>query len=84
MECKLQLLNLPFLGVRDVILIPELFVFQIDHLENEISLLRQSEGSNVIFKGVDLPDGIAPSSANIINSLNEYLIHILQVLKFYM
>lgn len=34
-----------------------------------------------MFKGIDLPDGIAPSSANIINSQNEYLIHILQVLK---
>ncbi|KAB0400406.1 hypothetical protein E2I00_010736, partial [Balaenoptera physalus] len=54
---------------------------KIDHLEKETSLLRQSEGSNVVFKGVDLPDGIAPSSANIINSQNEYLIHILQVLK---
>ena len=34
-----------------------------------------------MFKGIDLPDGIAPSSANIINAQNEYLIHILQVLK---
>ncbi|XP_008566836.1 PREDICTED: centrosomal protein of 290 kDa [Galeopterus variegatus] len=51
---------------------------KIDHLEKETSLLRQSEGSNVVFKGVDLPDGIAPSSANIINSQNEYLIHLLQ------
>lgn len=55
--------------------------FQVDHLEKETSLLRQSEGSNVVFKGIELPDGIAPSSTNIINSLNEYLIHILQVLK---
>uniref|UniRef100_A0A8D1YD20 Centrosomal protein of 290kDa coiled-coil region domain-containing protein n=1 Tax=Sus scrofa TaxID=9823 RepID=A0A8D1YD20_PIG len=54
---------------------------KIDHLEKETSLLRQSEGSNVIFKGVDLPDGIAPSSAHIINSQNEYLIHILQELE---
>ncbi|XP_032500512.1 centrosomal protein of 290 kDa isoform X3 [Phocoena sinus] len=54
---------------------------KIDHLEKETSLLRQSEGSNVVFKGVDLPDGVAPSSANIINSQNEYLIHILQVLN---
>uniref|UniRef100_A0A8C2R5J8 Centrosomal protein 290 n=1 Tax=Capra hircus TaxID=9925 RepID=A0A8C2R5J8_CAPHI len=54
---------------------------KIDHLEKETSLLRQTEGSNVVFKGIDLPDGIAPSSANIINSQNEYLIHILQVLK---
>ncbi|XP_059258362.1 centrosomal protein of 290 kDa isoform X2 [Mustela nigripes] len=54
---------------------------KVDHLEKEIILLRQSEGSNVVFKGVDLPDGIAPSSANIINSQNEYLIHILQELE---
>ncbi|PNJ24995.1 CEP290 isoform 2, partial [Pongo abelii] len=51
---------------------------KIDHLEKETSLLRQSEGSNVVFKGIDLPDGIAPSSASIINSQNEYLIHLLQ------
>nr|XP_014704964.1 centrosomal protein of 290 kDa isoform X2 [Equus asinus] len=55
---------------------------KIDHLEKETSLLRQSEGSNVVFKAVDLPDGIVPSSANIINSQNEYLIHILQELEY--
>ncbi|XP_034499435.1 centrosomal protein of 290 kDa isoform X2 [Ailuropoda melanoleuca] len=54
---------------------------KIDHLEKETILLRQSEGSNIVFKGVDLPDGIAPSSANIINSQNEYLICILQELE---
>ncbi|XP_074258552.1 centrosomal protein of 290 kDa isoform X1 [Saimiri boliviensis] len=54
---------------------------KIDHLEKETSLLRQSKGSNVVFKGVDLPDGIAPSSASIINSQNEYLIHLLQELE---
>ncbi|XP_069908777.1 centrosomal protein of 290 kDa isoform X2 [Oryctolagus cuniculus] len=54
---------------------------KIDHLEKETSLLRKSEGSNVVFKGIDLPDGITPSSANIINSQNEYLIHLLQELE---
>uniref|UniRef100_A0A8C8ZQV6 Centrosomal protein 290 n=1 Tax=Prolemur simus TaxID=1328070 RepID=A0A8C8ZQV6_PROSS len=54
---------------------------KIDHLEKETSLLRQSEGSNVVVKGVDLPDGIAPSSANIINSQNEYLIRLLEELE---
>ncbi|XP_052021852.1 centrosomal protein of 290 kDa isoform X2 [Apodemus sylvaticus] len=53
---------------------------KIDHLEKETDLLRQSAGSNVVFKGIDLPDGIAPSSAYIINSQNEYLIHLLQEL----
>ncbi|KAI4586923.1 hypothetical protein MJG53_004710 [Ovis ammon polii x Ovis aries] len=55
---------------------------KIDYLEKETSLLRQTEGSNIVFKGIDLPDGIAPSSANIINSQNEYLIHILQELEY--
>ncbi|KAG8513961.1 Centrosomal protein of 290 kDa, partial [Galemys pyrenaicus] len=54
---------------------------KIDHLEKETNLLRQSKESNVVFKGVDLPDGIAPSSASIINAQNEYLIRLLQVLK---
>uniref|UniRef100_A0A8C6HZ77 Centrosomal protein 290 n=1 Tax=Mus spicilegus TaxID=10103 RepID=A0A8C6HZ77_MUSSI len=53
---------------------------KIDHLEKETDLLRQSAGSNVVYKGIDLPDGIAPSSAYIINSQNEYLIHLLQEL----
>ncbi|XP_013205808.1 centrosomal protein of 290 kDa [Microtus ochrogaster] len=51
---------------------------KIDHLEKETDLLRQSAGANVVYRGVDLPDGIAPSSAHIINSQNEYLIHLLQ------
>lgn len=53
---------------------------KIDHLEKETDLLRQSAGSNVVYKGIDLPDGIAPSSAYVINSQNEYLIHLLQEL----
>ncbi|XP_042638626.1 centrosomal protein of 290 kDa [Orycteropus afer afer] len=54
---------------------------KIDHLDRETNLLRQSEGCNVVFKGVDLPDGIAPSSAHIINSQNEYLIYLLQEIE---
>ncbi|XP_037369807.1 centrosomal protein of 290 kDa isoform X5 [Talpa occidentalis] len=54
---------------------------KIDHLEKETNLLRQSKESNVVFKGVDLPDGIAPSSADIINAQNEYLIRLLQELE---
>ncbi|XP_054845400.1 centrosomal protein of 290 kDa [Eublepharis macularius] len=50
-------------------------------LENEIHLLRQTEGATIVFKAVDLPEGIIPSSATIINSQNEYLIHLLQELE---
>ncbi|XP_077195096.1 centrosomal protein of 290 kDa isoform X2 [Paroedura picta] len=54
---------------------------KIASLENEIQLLRQTEGASIVFKAVDLPEGIIPSSANIINSQNEYLIHLLQELE---
>ncbi|XP_036615279.1 centrosomal protein of 290 kDa [Trichosurus vulpecula] len=54
---------------------------KMENLEKEISLLRKAKGSNIVFKGVDLPDGMTPSSANIINSQNEYLIYILQELE---
>ncbi|XP_018425714.1 PREDICTED: centrosomal protein of 290 kDa, partial [Nanorana parkeri] len=51
---------------------------KISHLENEILLLRQSEGANIVFRAINLPDGMSPSSTNLINSLNEYLLHLLQ------
>ncbi|XP_063783728.1 centrosomal protein of 290 kDa [Pseudophryne corroboree] len=48
------------------------------HLEKEVTLLRQSEGANIVFKAVNLPEGMPLSSTNLINSLNEYLLHLLQ------
>ncbi|XP_025905532.1 centrosomal protein of 290 kDa isoform X2 [Nothoprocta perdicaria] len=54
---------------------------KITQLKNEICLLHQSEGANVVFKTVNLPEGMASSSVSIINSLNEYLIHLLQELE---
>ncbi|XP_040200100.1 centrosomal protein of 290 kDa [Rana temporaria] len=51
------------------------------HLENETLLLRQSEGANIVFRAINLPDGMSPSSTNIINSLNEYLLHLLQEIE---
>ncbi|NWY08051.1 CE290 protein, partial [Nothoprocta ornata] len=54
---------------------------KITQLKNEICLLRQSEGGNVVFKTVNLPEGMASSSVCMINSLNEYLIHLLQELE---
>ncbi|XP_034983153.2 centrosomal protein of 290 kDa isoform X1 [Zootoca vivipara] len=50
-------------------------------LENEIHLLRQSVDAGMVFKAVNLPEGMAPSSVNIINSQNEYLIYLLQELE---
>ncbi|NWS75767.1 CE290 protein, partial [Crotophaga sulcirostris] len=54
---------------------------KIAQLKNEISVLRQSEDANIVFPTVTLPEGMVPSSANIINSLNEYLIHLIQELE---
>ncbi|NXH19921.1 CE290 protein, partial [Bucco capensis] len=54
---------------------------KIAQVENEICLLRQSEGASVIFQPVNLPEGMLPSSVNMINSLNEYLIHLIQELE---
>ncbi|XP_070611887.1 centrosomal protein of 290 kDa isoform X3 [Erythrolamprus reginae] len=51
---------------------------KIANLENEIDMLKKSEGGNIIFKSPNLPEGMSPSSVNIINSQNEYLIHLLQ------
>ncbi|XP_075604166.1 centrosomal protein of 290 kDa isoform X1 [Balearica regulorum gibbericeps] len=54
---------------------------KIAQLKNEICLLRHSEGANTVFRTVNLPEGMVPSSVNVINSLNEYLIHLLQELE---
>uniref|UniRef100_A0A8D2LSK1 Centrosomal protein 290 n=1 Tax=Varanus komodoensis TaxID=61221 RepID=A0A8D2LSK1_VARKO len=54
---------------------------KVDNLESEIHLLRQSEGASIAFKAVALPEGMAPTSVNIINLQNEYLIHLLQDLE---
>ncbi|NXS35581.1 CE290 protein, partial [Pomatostomus ruficeps] len=54
---------------------------KIAQMKNEISLLHQSEGANIVFQTVNLPEGMAPSSVNAINCLNEYLIHLTQELE---
>ncbi|XP_058045528.1 centrosomal protein of 290 kDa isoform X2 [Ahaetulla prasina] len=51
---------------------------KIANLENEIDMLKKSEGGNIVFKSPNLPEGMSPSSVNIINSQNEYLIHLFQ------
>ncbi|NXD52221.1 CE290 protein, partial [Corvus moneduloides] len=54
---------------------------KIEQMKNEICLLHQSEGANIVFQTVNLPEGVAPSSVSTINSLNEYLIHLTQELE---
>ncbi|KAM6425160.1 centrosomal protein of 290 kDa [Rhynochetos jubatus] len=54
---------------------------KIAQLQKEICILRQSEDANIVFQTVNLPEGMVPSSASVINSLNEYLIHLIQELE---
>ncbi|XP_027510020.1 centrosomal protein of 290 kDa isoform X6 [Corapipo altera] len=54
---------------------------KITQLKNEICLLHQSEGPNIVLQTVNLPEGMVPSSVNTINSLNEYLIRLIQELE---
>ncbi|XP_039353022.1 centrosomal protein of 290 kDa isoform X3 [Mauremys reevesii] len=54
---------------------------KIAQLKEEVCLLRQSEGANIVFRAVNYPEGMTPSSAHIVNSQNEYLIQLLQELE---
>ncbi|XP_078534998.1 centrosomal protein of 290 kDa isoform X2 [Lissotriton helveticus] len=54
---------------------------KIANLDNEIALLRQSEGASIVFRAINLPEGMTASSTSMINALNEYLIHLVQVLE---
>ncbi|KAJ8381846.1 hypothetical protein SKAU_G00026240 [Synaphobranchus kaupii] len=50
-------------------------------LESEVEALRRSGGNNIAFKSLNLPEEMAPSSVEVISSLNEYAITLLQELK---
>lgn len=51
---------------------------RITHLEGETTILRRSGGCNVQFQPLILPQGMAASSTDVINALNEYLMQLLQ------
>ncbi|KAM4747907.1 centrosomal protein of 290 kDa [Rhinophrynus dorsalis] len=54
---------------------------KISSLESEIAVLRQSEGANIVLRTINLPEGMSQSSTSLVNSLNEYLLHLLQEIE---
>ncbi|XP_051978997.1 centrosomal protein of 290 kDa [Xyrauchen texanus] len=54
---------------------------KIAHLEREVESMSKSSGSSIPHKTLSLPEEMMPSSAEVINALNQYMVQLLQEIK---
>ena len=55
-----------------------ILTWQVENLEQEVKNLREM-GAGALLQTMHLPEGMAITSSDVIASLNEHLVHVLQV-----
>uniref|UniRef100_A0A8C1J663 Centrosomal protein 290 n=1 Tax=Cyprinus carpio TaxID=7962 RepID=A0A8C1J663_CYPCA len=54
---------------------------KIAHLESEVESVSKSTGTSIPYKSLALPEEMTPTSAEVISTLNEYMVQLLQEIK---